>query len=118
LELGAKTKVTGYSVTPLQIAATSWDLQGVRILLEAGADPKNIGDSGGMTWAEDSLMGRYNCLRDSSPLNIARRVRIKSYPAYLQDEESEDDSADIEALLLQHGAKEGEISSLAGVEVL
>ena len=48
LQLGATPNISGYMVTPLQIAVASWDFEGVMILLEAGADPNGTGDSGGI----------------------------------------------------------------------
>ncbi|KAH7009774.1 hypothetical protein EDB80DRAFT_610302, partial [Ilyonectria destructans] len=54
LQLGADPNGHGYRVCPLQIAAGAWDLEGVKVLLEAGADPNNTGDRSGIVWEDNT----------------------------------------------------------------
>jgi hypothetical protein len=70
LKLGANVNAPGYIVTPLQIAVVCWDFAGVKILLEAGADPNNTGDSDGAEWKEDTPLSRFNHLHGVTPRMI------------------------------------------------
>ncbi|KAH6972969.1 hypothetical protein BKA56DRAFT_492630 [Ilyonectria sp. MPI-CAGE-AT-0026] len=74
LQLGADPNGHGYRVCPLQIAAGAWDLEGVRVLLEAGADPNNTGDATGMVWEDGTIPALVNCYQDRSPLNIVQTM--------------------------------------------
>jgi hypothetical protein len=94
----------GYRVTPLQIAVASRDFEGAKILLEAGADPNGTGDSGGIEWKEGSLLARFNHLGRVNPLRICREFKI-IYNGYGK-KEREKASTNINAILLQYGAKE------------
>lgn len=74
LQLGADPNGHGYRVCPLQIAAGAWDLEGVRVLLEAGADPNSTGDASGMVWENRTIPALVNCYQDRSPLNIVQTM--------------------------------------------
>ena len=90
-------------VTPLQIAVQSWDLRGVQVLLNAGAEPNNVG-SGISKWAPGSPMERFNHLHGLSPLHIIRNFEC-IYDEDLKDELKIDDviREDIENCLIQFG---------------
>jgi len=101
LQLGATANVSGYRVTPLQIAVASSDFEGVKMLLEAGADPNGTGDSGGIEWKEGSLLARFNHLGGVNPLRICREFEI-TYDGY---EDREGVATRIKEIILQYGAK-------------
>lgn len=74
LQLGADPNGHGYRVCPLQIAAGAWDLEGLKVLLEAGADPNNIGDRSGIVWEDHTIPALFNGYQDRSPLNIVQTM--------------------------------------------
>ena len=75
LRLGASANgPEGAFVTPLQIAVVCWDLQGVEILLNAGAEPNALGKNGSR-WAPYSLMERFNHLHGVSSLHIIKQFQ-------------------------------------------
>jgi len=100
LELGADPNMTGYQVTPLQIAVASWDFESVSTLLKAGADPNGTGDSDGIFWDEGTLMSRFNDLHNASPLYICR-----NFECIFEGRNKEKDLRKVKAILLQYGAE-------------
>ncbi|PVH69170.1 hypothetical protein DL98DRAFT_598888 [Cadophora sp. DSE1049] len=112
LEAGAEPNLSGYRVTPLQIAVAAWDLEGVQLLLEYGADPEGTGDPKGIIWPRTSPMFKFKGLDRKSPLQICRtrecfphvghEIRRDRMPALEQ----------IEQLLLQ-GRRKSVISELS-----
>lgn len=72
LQLGAQPDAPWYSVKPLQIAVASWDVKGVRTLLQAGADPNDCGHENGIAWEDSDLLWRFSGLYGCSPLFICR----------------------------------------------
>lgn len=102
LELGADPNLRGYRITPLQIATSCGDYEGVEMLLKAGAMPNDTGSADGVVWPEDSLMHRLNHLHGASPLRICRDFAIT--PRHSWKEPGATDRKKIEALLLYHGA--------------
>jgi hypothetical protein len=105
LHLGASANgPKGASTTPLQIAVSCWDVEGMGMLLDAGAEPNAVGKPG-LHWPLDSPMARYNYLHGASSLKIIkhfeRRLRDSMSPSYLRDETLRDN---IEARLLEVGA--------------
>ena len=104
LELGADSNCRGSRITPLQIAVASWDLDGVRTLLNAGADPNDIGSSGGIVWEDGTFMSRFNHLDGASALYICRNFEYIGPQTMKHYKEM--DLGMIEATLLQYGAKE------------
>jgi hypothetical protein len=104
LQSGTTANVLGYRVTPLQIAIATRDFEGVKILLEAGADPNGTGDSSGIEWKEGSLLARFNHLGGVNPVRICRGFDI------IHDGEAKKDrkeaSTRINQLLLEYEAKE------------
>jgi hypothetical protein len=106
LELGADANVTGYCVTPLQIAVVSWDFEVVSALLKAGADPNGTGSSDGISWEENTLMNRLNHLHSANPLHICRHFKCVYADMDERREEREEDVKRIEAILLEYGAEE------------
>ena len=103
LELGADPNVTGYQVTPLQIAVLCRDFEGVSTLLNAGADPNNTGDGDGIRWEQNTLMSRFNHLHNASPLHIYRNFKSITIPFLIG--KRKENSLKIEEILLQYGAE-------------
>jgi hypothetical protein len=103
LQLGADPDPKGFQVTPLQIAVFLRDVAGVRMLLEAGANANNIGNTRGIEWhAETSALGEYTCLHGHTPLYILRH--FVAHPDVEVDMTREDVTPGIERLLLDHNA--------------
>lgn len=72
LRLGANANgPEGAFVSPIQIAVVYWDLVGMDILLNAGADPSALGQNG-HGWAPNSPMKRFNHLHGASALHIIK----------------------------------------------
>ena len=110
LELGADPNTNECWVCPLQIAVKGYDLKAVTSLLEAGADPNPTEKSDGIAWKDDTLMSRFNGLHGASPLYIHRHHGLfENENMRLRREDimgvREGDSKQIEAILLQYGAK-------------
>lgn len=94
-----------FSACTLQIAVAFWDLEGVITLLKAGADPNYTGNTNGIVWEEGTFMGRFNHLRNISPLYICRNFDCIIKMGYLKDERKQNVNM-IEAALLECGAIE------------
>ena len=112
LRLGASANgPEGAFVTPLQIAVVCWDLQGVEILLNAGAEPNALGKNGSR-WAPDSLMERFNHLHGASSLHIIKHFQC-NYRGNLKFEIglNETTRGNIETRLLESEGVEIESSS-------
>jgi hypothetical protein len=110
VDLGADANTTEYQCTPLQIAVACWDLEGVNILLEAGANPNGTPNSNRISWENGSLMSiAFRRLEYASPLYIIRNYGcetiLKNYAGY-----REENVDAIEAALLEYGADEFLIS--------
>ena len=104
LKLGADPNSRNSRITPLQIAVISGDLDGVSILLDAGADPNDTGSSEGTVWEDGMLMSLFNHLHGASALHICRH--FKYYIEHIHLELwSEDNFEMIEETLLRYGAK-------------
>ena len=113
--LGATANAPGYSITPLQIAVACWDFEGVKMLLEAGADPNGTGNPDVVEWRKDSILGRFNHLRDASPLHICRDSDcLIMCPIRTERTEA---PAEIETILLQYGAEAFHRLMKRGVEI-
>ncbi|GAB1310617.1 NACHT domain-containing protein [Madurella fahalii] len=112
LQLGAKPTAPGYAVGSLQIAVAMKYFVGVRLLLEAGADPNDVGDLSGAIGTPDrgAMLKWFERVRGKSPLNILRNgpFALRRDRTYLAPEP--DALAKIEALLLEHGARDFVIS--------
>jgi ankyrin repeat protein len=111
LELGAVPNVLEYQITPLQIAAATFDIAAVRVLLAAGADPNSIGNKAGIRWKPKTILGRFNCLFGYSPLHICRHFDCMYKGRFdvevrTRNEEREKTKAQIEAILIEFGAKD------------
>jgi hypothetical protein len=107
LDRGADPNGTQYSITPLQIAAATRDVEGVRKLLKVGADANATGNRNGLCFEAKSVLGWCNELQSLSPLYICRNFRAPS------DRIGKDTERNmklrrplVEALLLQYGAEE------------
>ena len=112
LRLGASANgPEGAFVTPLQIAVVCWDLQGVEILLNAGAEPNALGKNGSR-WAPGSLMERFNHLHGVSSLHIIKHFQC-NYRGQLKDDLGLDETTrgNIETRLLESEGVEIEPSS-------
>lgn len=110
LELGAKPTVPGYAVGALQIAVSMRYLVGVKLLLDAGADPNDIGDLGGTIGTADRgpMLKWFERIRGKSPLNISRSgpFALRQDRTCQMGPDPDGVPAQIEALLLEHGAKD------------
>lgn len=62
----------GYLVTPIQIAVANRTGEGVRNLLETGADPNATGDRNGVPFKTNTFLEWANELHGLSPLQICR----------------------------------------------
>jgi hypothetical protein len=72
LQLGANANGSRYKVTPLQIAVERNDFEGVKVLLEAGADLNGTGDGGEMEWERGTYLYIFNELYGLSLLKVCR----------------------------------------------
>ena len=73
------------------------------MLLEAGADPNGTGNPDIVEWRKDSILGRFNHLRDSSPLHICLDLDcLIMCPTKAERTKA---PADIKTILLQYGAE-------------
>ena len=113
LKLGADPNLSGYRITPLQIATFCSDYDGVEMLLEAGAMPNDTGSADGFIWPEDSVMHDLNQLHGTSPLRICRDVANTSRSYWIEPEANV--RKKIEPLLLYHGAEA--FSTISGLEI-
>jgi hypothetical protein len=112
LDRGADPNATQYSITPLQIAAATRDVEGVRELLRAGANANATGNPSGVRFKADSILSWCNDLYNLSPLYICRDFKSSASPPDDPEEEEEMEkrlelgSPLVDALLLQYGAEE------------
>ena len=91
----------GAFVTPLQIAVSCWDLHGVEILIEAGADIDGIGGNG-FKFEEESVLEQFNDLHGKSPLHIVQYCECSyTISTRMLDETAREE---IETLLIECGA--------------
>lgn len=79
LELGADPNGKVYRVTPLQIAVSCLDFEGVSMLLKARAEPNDTGNKDGVFGGENTIMRWFNHLDNASPLRIYRRFKPIRY---------------------------------------
>ena len=103
LELGADPNVRGYRITPLQIATFYEDVEGVEMLLKAGAMPNDTGCPDGIVWPKGSVMHGLNILHGASPLRICKDFPKLLRPIY--PEEKPHVREEIKTLLLTYGAE-------------
>lgn len=111
LELGANPNSRRHQVTTLQIAVVCLESEATNMLLKAGADPNDTGNTDGIFWGEGEPMSRFKCLRHVSPLKICRDDKFrKKIPIYLpfhgSDIANEERKIKIEELLIRYGAEE------------
>jgi hypothetical protein len=114
LELGARPDAPGYRVKPLQIAVVSWDFEGVKILLQAGADANDCGDENGIAWEDNDFLGQFNHLGGCSPLFICKEFKcidleVSTFPSGKRNRNK------IEELLVANGARSFEEDWACGV---
>jgi hypothetical protein len=114
LQLGARPDAPGYRVKPLQIAVASWDFEGVKRLLHAGADPNDCGYEKGIAWECNDLLGRFNHLGGYSPLFICKESRCIDQDRWLYPGGKEDHNK-IEELLQADGARSFEENWASGI---
>ena len=103
VQLGADPDGPGSRICPLQIAAWAWDLDGVRALLEAGANPNCTGDRMGEVWKEGTMLALFNGAKDHSPLNI-----VETMGCFFQDGrfyKSKGAAPKVAALLREYGGE-------------
>jgi hypothetical protein len=104
LDRGADPNAARYSITPLQIAAATRDIDGVGQLLRAGADANAIGDRNRERFEANSVLNWCNELQGLRPLYICRNFRVDEANEYI-----EPDIPLVEDLLLQYGAEESSL---------
>jgi hypothetical protein len=117
MELGANSNVLGYQITPLQIAAATFDFAAVKVLLAAGADPNSIGNRTGINWKSKTILGRFNCLFGYSPLHICRHFDCMYKGRFAIDtriicERRQKTRVQMEGILVEFGAKEVSLSEV------
>lgn len=105
LQIGATPNVLGYTFTPLQIAVACWDFEGVKLLLEARADPNGTGDGEGVEWKKDSMYEPLNSLHGKGPLHI-RRFFECAYVSPIKRKRRRKPLGNIEAIPVEYGADE------------
>ncbi|KAF5556935.1 hypothetical protein FMEXI_989 [Fusarium mexicanum] len=106
LEVGAQPNVSGYPITPLQIAVAGRNLEGVRLLLHFRADPNYVGDPLCSTWPENSIMASFKRFHGMSPLRICRSGEALSFAVYFDVGTTESSTKTIQQLLLAYGGKD------------
>ena len=104
LKLGADLNSRNSRITPLQIAVISGDLDGVSLLLDAGAEPTGTGSSEGTVWEDGTPMSHFNHLHGASALHICRKFGYYIERGHLMPRR-EDHLERIEETLLRCGAK-------------
>ncbi|KAK4156157.1 hypothetical protein C8A00DRAFT_41316 [Chaetomidium leptoderma] len=94
------------------IAATLSDLAGVKLLLEAGIDPNDIGDLRGNIGTPDRgpMLKPFSFVRGRSSLNIVRQrhvtsVWLKTANVWFRDH-TISEAGPLEAILIQYGARD------------
>jgi hypothetical protein len=106
LDRGADSNATQYSITPLQIAAATRDVEGVRELMVAGADANATGNRNGICFKDDFILSWCNELQNLSPLYICRNFESSAGPCDKREDREEMEkrielgSLIVEALLL------------------
>lgn len=101
LERGADPDGRGHRVTPLQMAVVAWDYQGVKTLLNAGANPNGVGDASGIALETGDILGRFDIVEDLCPLQIC--LTVDCIFENLKDG-NQGDRKNIEKLLHEYGA--------------
>ena len=96
LEHGADPDGPGYTVTPLQIAVDGCNIEDVRMLLNAGANPNYMGNG------SQPPTTRFNFLRGKNPL----RVCIEREHDDAIDDDVKSECRRVKSLLLKYGAKD------------
>ena len=111
LQLGAQPTVPGYAVGSLQVATALLDLDSVKILLEAGADPNSIGDLDGIIGTPDKgpTLRAFNTVKGESALHILQSRRARAVAPVSRNvwfsNAGRTYPEPIEELLIQYGAR-------------
>ncbi|KAI3576663.1 hypothetical protein IWW34DRAFT_870945 [Fusarium oxysporum f. sp. albedinis] len=106
LEVGAQPNLSGYPLTPLQIAVAARNLEGVRLLLHFRADPNCIGDPLSNAWPANSLIAEFKGFYGMSPLRICRSGGWLSLTGDLGGESMTSSMETIQQLLLAYGGRD------------
>ncbi|AEO70580.1 uncharacterized protein THITE_72721 [Thermothielavioides terrestris NRRL 8126] len=116
LQLGARSTVPGYAVGSLQIAASMLDVAGVKLLLEAGIDPNDVGDVNGEIGTPDKgpMLGWFGRMRGKSPLRIVRSGDYAElgHDWFLVSGTGDTRPTQLEAILMQYGGRDFDQVSL------
>jgi hypothetical protein len=94
----------------------SWDFEGVKRLLHAGADPNDCGYENGIAWESNDLLGRFNHLGGYSPLLICKESECIDYFRSSEARFKEDHNK-IEELLIADGARSFEENWASGIQL-
>ncbi|KAF5676489.1 hypothetical protein FCIRC_7048 [Fusarium circinatum] len=104
-EVGAQPNLSGYPMTPLQIAVAVRNWEGVRLLLHYRADPNYVGDPLDSTWPANSLMASFERFRGMSPLRICRGGETLSFADHFEGTLASSTKT-IQQLLLAYGGRD------------
>lgn len=89
------------------MAVAAWDFEGVKLLLDAGVDANDTGDKNGIEWGEGTTLDAFREICDHSPLFIIRYFPINCFfRSHEIIEARKDAPPQIEALLLEYGARQ------------
>ncbi|KAF4493504.1 Vegetative incompatibility HET-E-1 [Fusarium agapanthi] len=106
LQVGAQPNLSGYPITPLQIAVACRNLEAVRLLLHFRADPNYVGDPLCSAWLANSLMASFERFHGMSPLRICRSGEALTFTECFPEDTIESSTKTIQQLLLAHGGKD------------
>ncbi|KAF5575513.1 uncharacterized protein FSUBG_13903 [Fusarium subglutinans] len=106
LEVGAQPNLSGYPITPLQIAVAGRNLEAVRVLLHFRADPNYVGEPLCSAWPANSVMASFERFHGMSPLRICRSGEALSFTEYPYEDIIESSTKTIRQLLLAYGGKD------------
>ncbi len=121
--LGAKTTMPGCSMGALQIATALRDPAGVKLLLDAGVDPSEVGGPGGEIGAPEMgpLLESFGSLRGRTPLRIVSEWKATAEMSELGEPYFKMRNLEfpetLVALLREYGARDEQVVSLELSEV-
>ncbi|CAP60183.1 uncharacterized protein PODANS_1_4980 [Podospora anserina S mat+] len=98
----------GYTVEPIQIAASNLEFDGLKLLLKSGADPKGTGDVDGTigTPNRGPLLAWYAWIRGESALHLVRKLHFSRIDHQALSELPYEKIKKIDDLIVSHGARD------------